>query len=216
MRDYDAITADAADRRPFSNSTQWEIFSASWCWRDCVKDRDEDCPLIMVALLGKTPTEWTVEDGTVTECSEFQEGSGEPAVADRRPDGEFVGQTDILRALSVAPTGGLPSTGSPSDVLPGTGTPPAVPDGLRETLETFRGLADGVDGLDPNQPVRLVCGEQFLKWMVALTEISTRAGEVEFTHVYGLPVELDMQADPRGWALLNAYGIRIRGGQLNA
>ena len=52
--DFDA----AKDEPPFSNSTEYEMWAANWCHRPCQMDKNEDCPLIMTALLGKTPVEW--------------------------------------------------------------------------------------------------------------------------------------------------------------
>lgn len=49
---------DAKDEPPFSNGTEWEMWSANWCHKPCQNDKNEDCPLVMTALLGKTPVEW--------------------------------------------------------------------------------------------------------------------------------------------------------------
>lgn len=66
MRDEAAIRADAADERPFSNGTEFEIFADRYCYR-CVHDNPETekyCPILGVALIGNDgepawPQEWT-------------------------------------------------------------------------------------------------------------------------------------------------------------
>jgi hypothetical protein len=61
---YDEAYEHALDRPAFSNGTGWEIWSWNNCCR-CVNDgmglgKDEpNCPLICVALVGRTPVEWT-------------------------------------------------------------------------------------------------------------------------------------------------------------
>lgn len=64
MRAYAEALADARDERAFSNSTDGEAFMSNWCWR-CLHDKparngheEDGCPLILVALMGKTPVEW--------------------------------------------------------------------------------------------------------------------------------------------------------------
>ncbi len=52
--DFDA----AKDEPAFSNSPEWEMWAANWCHRPCQMDKNEDCPLIVTALLGRTPVEW--------------------------------------------------------------------------------------------------------------------------------------------------------------
>lgn len=83
MPTYEQAMLTARDGTPFSNHTMWEIWADQWCYR-CTKDSEElvdqgkGCPLIMVALMRKTPAQWT----TATEkdevygnyhCSEFEE-----------------------------------------------------------------------------------------------------------------------------------------------
>lgn len=68
MRTEDQIRADAADRRPFSNGSEWEIWADTHCY-ECVHDdaeREIYCPILNVSMLGKAgdgsrsawPTEW--------------------------------------------------------------------------------------------------------------------------------------------------------------
>jgi hypothetical protein len=114
MRDLDAIQADAREGSPFSNSTSGEMWMGEWCYRckvDAPFQRDEateGCPLILVALIDKTPAEWT-ETGTQDyHCSEFDEDHGEdgddgegPPVGPTwpQPVAEMEGQTDIFTAF---------------------------------------------------------------------------------------------------------------------
>jgi hypothetical protein len=62
VRSEQEIRADAADDRPFSNHTEYEIWADRYCWAPCVHDdpdRDKFCPILSVALLGSWPKEWT-------------------------------------------------------------------------------------------------------------------------------------------------------------
>lgn len=86
MRTFDEALAAARDESTFSNSSQWEVWSAKNCDR-CIHDkpaRQEDaangCPLILVALMDKRPAEWltqTEEDEVFANytCTEFREES---------------------------------------------------------------------------------------------------------------------------------------------
>ena len=56
--DFDDAMARSKDKPAFSNSTEWEMWAANWCERPCKVDANQDCPLIMIALLGRTPAEW--------------------------------------------------------------------------------------------------------------------------------------------------------------
>lgn len=64
MRTEDEIRADAAPGRPFSNSSEYELWADRHCY-ECVNDQpDADpevfCPILGVALLGQGwPKEWT-------------------------------------------------------------------------------------------------------------------------------------------------------------
>jgi hypothetical protein len=64
---YEQASGTAREGSPFSNSTEGECWMEANCYR-CVHDkpaREDDpgngCPLILVALLGRTPAEW-IED----------------------------------------------------------------------------------------------------------------------------------------------------------
>jgi hypothetical protein len=84
-RPYEEVDRDAREGSPFSNGTSWEIWSYNWCER-CkndspeLVDKGEGCPLIMVALMGKTPAEWFPQEGVQDyHCVEFRdknEGGG--------------------------------------------------------------------------------------------------------------------------------------------
>jgi len=75
MRTYDEILSSASDSPPFSNGTEGHGWMENWCYAPCHQpdelawQRYEDgkrktppklsgCPLLLVALLGKTPVEW--------------------------------------------------------------------------------------------------------------------------------------------------------------
>jgi hypothetical protein len=123
VRTYEQIMADAADRVPFSNSSMWEIWAGRWCY-ECVNGSDElvdqgrGCPLIMAALMGKTPREWTAatERDHVYgdyQCSEFEQrhdGDGAPPepvpVADGQVDLFEVFAEQIVEQVGAAPLAG--------------------------------------------------------------------------------------------------------------
>ncbi len=67
MRTMEQIQADADDtRRPFSNSTEFEMWADDKCY-ECVNDTmgvanpdpEVFCPILSAALLGGWPKEWT-------------------------------------------------------------------------------------------------------------------------------------------------------------
>lgn len=73
---FDDADARAEARAPFANGFEWE------CWADGNCDQcvhEETCPLIMVALLGKTPAEWVPDKpghlGKQYRCTAFREAS---------------------------------------------------------------------------------------------------------------------------------------------
>ena len=76
MKTYAALDYAARDRPPFSNSTEGEAWMGKWCDR-CSRDRAEDgCPLVLIALCGKTPREWEDTNsrrlGGRYRCTEFR------------------------------------------------------------------------------------------------------------------------------------------------
>lgn len=101
MRTYAQIEADARDETPFSNGTSWEIWATNWCWAPCHNPAEKawqdyelgegpepeefpgGCPLILAAMMGKTPIEWLEQPGSQDyHCIEFrgpdEDGDGEP------------------------------------------------------------------------------------------------------------------------------------------
>lgn len=115
MRSYDDIEASARDGSPFSNGTMGEIWMDRWCYRckvDAPFQRDEateGCPLLLVALIGKTPAEWVELDPDAIQdyhCTEFipddDEGGddgGDP-LPPPAPAVEIEGQADIFGAFA--------------------------------------------------------------------------------------------------------------------
>lgn len=66
--------ARSRDERPFANGFEGESWMNLWCW-DCQVDEDE-CPLIGVAMLGRTPAAWALRDPAGLNrytCNEYQE-----------------------------------------------------------------------------------------------------------------------------------------------
>lgn len=79
------------DRRPFSNGTMGEIWTANHCGQGCLEDsfygaaeRDEgdvNCPLITLSMINVWPREWEFETvmtehgayELVGDCSEFRD-----------------------------------------------------------------------------------------------------------------------------------------------
>lgn len=112
MRDYDAIFEDAKEGSPFSNGTAGEIWMDQWCYR-CKVDgpfqRDEapeGCPLLLVALMQRTPKEWTEVGCQDYTCSEFvpddeDDDGGEPTPEPGPPPAEEIdGQVDMFAVFA--------------------------------------------------------------------------------------------------------------------
>lgn len=55
---YDQAWGTAREGSPFSNGTEGECWMANNCGR-CINDANEDCDLVLIALMGRTPAEWT-------------------------------------------------------------------------------------------------------------------------------------------------------------
>lgn len=106
MRDYDSIVDDAAQRSPFSNGTSGEIWMSNWCYQ-CKVDgpfqrgvTDQGCPLLLVALMQKTPKEWTETGLQDYHCSEFvPDDDGEDGDPDPDP-APMPGQTDMFEVFA--------------------------------------------------------------------------------------------------------------------
>ena len=62
MRTEEQIRADAADRRPFSNGSEFDMWADRHCY-ECVNDNPDTetyCPILNVGMLGEGwPREWT-------------------------------------------------------------------------------------------------------------------------------------------------------------
>lgn len=74
----DALFDQARTERPFSNADQGEAWMARWCGR-CVHDRPArqmtgaGCPLVLVAVMGRTPAQWLTPNGDgELHCVEFR------------------------------------------------------------------------------------------------------------------------------------------------
>jgi hypothetical protein len=116
VRSEKEIRADAADERPFSNHTEYEIWADRYCWAPCVHDDpavNKFCPVLGVALLGSWPKEWTrarhefttVEGKpgsyeVVDSCTEFEErrDPGDDDPPPPAPVPEVDGQLDLIDA----------------------------------------------------------------------------------------------------------------------
>jgi hypothetical protein len=112
MRSYEQIMTDARGDSPFSNHTMWEIWADRWCY-ECANDSEElvdqgkGCPLIMAALMGKTPREWTAateEDDMLGnyECSEFRRRPepGDDPPPEPPPPPPCDGQVDMFEVFA--------------------------------------------------------------------------------------------------------------------
>lgn len=109
MRSYDAAWADAAEGMAISNNDMWEVWSARWCQK-CRKDpidvneqAERGCPLILVALNGRAPREWTPTEPWGYTCSEFDERrDGDEGVPPAPEPDPAQGSLDGLVELYVA------------------------------------------------------------------------------------------------------------------
>lgn len=111
--------AAARDRRPFANGTEGYGWMDNWC-DQCIHDKgardgsdDRGCPLVMVALMGKTPVEWI--DGPRDEqgrysiadqyhCTEFRDedegGDDDSPPLPGPPAPEIEGQVDMFEVFA--------------------------------------------------------------------------------------------------------------------
>jgi hypothetical protein len=119
VRTDSEIQADAAEDRPFSNSTEYELWAdrGRGCY-DCANDdpdTEKYCPILGTALLGSWPKEWTrrTHEWTaggasgsyevVDECTEFEErrdddgGDPEP---EPEPPPVIDGQIDMFEVFA--------------------------------------------------------------------------------------------------------------------
>lgn len=94
MRTEAEIQADAKDQRPFSNGTEGYTWMAYWC-DECTKNdegRELWCPLLTVALLGKTPAEWIEQPWQ--QIKGRPEGETAPSLSDKFHCTEFEQRRD--------------------------------------------------------------------------------------------------------------------------
>ena len=106
----------ARDERPFSNGTEGYAWMDNWCFRPCAVDaawqrydndkgpKADGCPLIVIALNGKTPAEWIEqprdEQGRMTlgdqyHCMNFRAEGDDPPGPRREPD-PMPGQSEMF------------------------------------------------------------------------------------------------------------------------
>jgi hypothetical protein len=90
MRTETEIDADARPGSPFSNGTEGYAWMGTWC-DECVNNDEETelwCPILSVALLGKTPSEWIEQPWG--QIKGRPEGETAPSLTDRYHCTEFV------------------------------------------------------------------------------------------------------------------------------
>lgn len=120
MRAYAEAVKDARDESTFSNSSQWEIWSAKNCdrcfWDKPARQGDEanGCPLILIALEDKRPAEWLAEteqqqihaDYTCTEFRDEDDPDTEPRPVPTAPgQGELLPREPYEGPRMLAPVG---------------------------------------------------------------------------------------------------------------
>lgn len=110
MRTHEQIFDDSTEGSPFSNGESGERWMSGWCYRcrhDAPFQRDESpegCPIILVALMQRTPKEWTEQGLQDYACSEFvpdDEGDADPdPLGPPPPVAEMDGQIDIFAVFT--------------------------------------------------------------------------------------------------------------------
>lgn len=86
--DYDRLYEEARDETPFSNSDQgcdWMARNCGHCIHDksARQDTGGGCPLVLVALMGRTPAQWLCETEQQAifadyRCIEFRDENNGP------------------------------------------------------------------------------------------------------------------------------------------
>lgn len=82
MRDFEELFDDSTEGSPFSNSTMGDMWMGQWC-ENCQEDvaftqgdTENGCPLLALAMIGRTPKEWVKVPGSQDYvCSEFKEAT---------------------------------------------------------------------------------------------------------------------------------------------
>ena len=118
---YDQASATATDQPAFSNGTDGELWMCAWC-DVCIHDRagragtGEGCPLVLIALLGRTPMEWR-RDGDAYECTDFSpESDGGPDPDEPTPIPVVDGQVDLFEMLADAAIEDIQAMGTTAPV----------------------------------------------------------------------------------------------------
>ena len=79
MPGYDDAHDASAPVAPFSNSTDGDAWEGRWC-ENCA--HLDDCPLLTLALIGRTPAQWrSVNPGGTHdkyECTLYEQAAGAP------------------------------------------------------------------------------------------------------------------------------------------
>ena len=126
MRTYEEAFAAAKDEPAFSNGTEGFAWTGTWC-DTCLHDKgtrdgtdEKGCPLIMVALMQRTPVEWIEQPwqqikgrpegetaptlGDTYHCTEYapddDEGGDDEPDPGPRWDPEMPGQTTIFEVFT--------------------------------------------------------------------------------------------------------------------
>ncbi|WP_066360314.1 hypothetical protein [Herbidospora mongoliensis] len=98
MISFEQADATAREGSPFSNSTDGDAWTGAYCGR-CVNDKGDGCPLILVALLGKTPAEWIEKDPLSLDrytCIHFRDEDDGPALCEPTPIPTPDGQEELF------------------------------------------------------------------------------------------------------------------------
>lgn len=114
MKTYDEAFATAKDERAFSNGTEGYAWMDNWCGQ-CVHDKgtrdgtdETGCPLVMVALMQRTPIEWIDQTegghrlGDTYHCTEFrdEDGGDDDPEPDPDPPPVIEGQVDMFEVFA--------------------------------------------------------------------------------------------------------------------
>jgi hypothetical protein len=98
MRSYQEAYAAARDEPAFSNGTEGYAWMENWC-ESCVHDKpareerpEDGCPLIMVAFMSRTPSEWMEQPWQ--QIKGMPEGQTAPVLGDTYHCVEFRDEDD--------------------------------------------------------------------------------------------------------------------------
>lgn len=98
MITFEEAHATAREGSPFSNSTDGDAWMANNCER-CINDKGDGCPLILVALIGKTPAEWIEKDPLSLDrytCIHFRDEDDGPGPTEPTPIPTPDGQEELF------------------------------------------------------------------------------------------------------------------------